>query len=535
MIRAELRTRLAAITTLSCICLSVAILVSVGAAGPSAATVGVYRADGWPPWFASLHLSDLTVTAALWVALVLGAVGVAAGLVALRRGWRPPVRWLVAGAVVAVIALVVVPAIGSTDMLDYAAYGRIAALHHSPYIMTPEQLRKAHDPVGQLAPYLWQNIPSVYGPLATATEWAASKLGGSSAAVTIFWLKVWNGLAFVVVVLTLDWLTRALPAMRARAHLLWSVNPLMLWAVMAGGHVDGLAVGFAVLALAALGRTVVLARDPGRISTVRALGFGVLLGAATAVKAPFVLFGLGLAWVARRSPGTLVAAGAGGAAVLAAEYLAAGRAAVTDTVQRGYGVAGDNLWQVFYRLFGFSPPFRHITLIAALAFVAVAVLLIRRPPPGAPDIPVIWPVLAAILAWTFTSSLQRPWYDVMIFVPLVFMPASRLDWVVLGRSVAGGLAYIPGVVVSHLHPAWLQTGYTTVVTYVAPSGRLLALAALVVLCLTGAWNRRAPSGEAVRQPMLPTRAGDPDDIRPRLDSAQPTGRGVIAESSADQR
>jgi len=502
--RAERRTRLTAITTPIFIGLSVAILVGVGAAGPSAATVRVYRAGGWPPWFASLHLSDLTVTAALWAALFLGAAGVAAGLAAVRRGWRPPVRWLMLGAVVAVIALAAVPAVGSTDMLDYAAYGRIAALHHSPYLMTPEQLRLARDPVGQLAPYLWQKVPSVYGPLATATEWAASELGGRSAALTIFWLKVWNGVAFGVVVLTLDRLTRTRPEMRVRAHLLWSVNPLMLWAVMAGGHVDGLAAGIAVLALAVLGRTVVLARDPGRISTARALGFGLLLGAATAVKAPFVLFGAGLAWVARRSPRTLAAAGAGGAVVLAAAYLPAGRAAVTDTLQRGYGVAGDNLWQVFYRLFGFAPPFRHITLIAALAFIALGVLVIRRPPPGALDLPVIWPVLAAVVAWTFTSSLQRPWFDVLIYLPLVFLPASRLDWVVLGRSVAGGIAYIPGVIVGRLHPAWLQADYTTVVTYVASSGRLLALVALIVLCLTGAWNRRRPSGEAVSQPMQVT-------------------------------
>ena len=501
MIRAERLTRPASITALTFICLSVVILVGVGAAGPSAATVRVHRAGAWPPWFASLHLTDLTVTAALWVALLLGAAGVGAGLAAVRRGWRPSARWLIPGALVAVIALAVVPAVGSTDMLDYAVYGRIAALHHSPYIMTPEQLRHAHDPVGRFAPYLWQNVPSVYGPLATAAQRAASELGGSSAAVTVFWLKVWNGVAFLVVVLTLDWLTRTLPAMRARAHLLWSVNPLMLWAVMAAGHVDGLAVGIAVLALAVLGRTAVLTREPGRISTVRALGSGLLLGAATAVKAPFVLFGLGLAWVSRRSPRTLAAAGAGGAAVLGAAYLAAGRGAVTDTVNRGYGVAGDNLWQVIYRLFGLGPPFRHIPVTGALALVALGVLLIRRPPPGAPDLPVIWPVLAVILAWTFTSPLQRPWFDVMIYMPLVFLPPSRLDWVVLGRSVAGGIAYIPGVFVSHLHPGWLESGYLMVVRYVGPSGRVLALAALVVLCLTGAWNRRTPSGQAVGQPV----------------------------------
>jgi hypothetical protein len=34
---------------------------------------------------------------------------------------------------------------------------------------------------------------------------------------------------------------------------------------------------------------------------------------------------------------------------------------------------------MFYRPFGIGSHFRHITLIAALAFIALAVLLIRRP------------------------------------------------------------------------------------------------------------------------------------------------------------
>jgi hypothetical protein len=488
-------TRFMSATAVNFGCLSVAILVFAGAGGPSAGTVRVHHAGAWPPWFTSLHLADSTVTAMMWVALLLGVAGVAVGLAALRRGWRPSVPWLVAGASTAVAALAVVPAVGSTDTLDYAAYGRIAALGHSPYVMTPEQLRRAHDPVGLLAPHIWEKLPSVYGPLATASQWAASELGGSSAALTIFWIKVWNGLAFLVVVFALDWLTRSMPAMRARAHLLWSVNPLMLWAVMAGGHVDGLAIAIAVLALAVLGRTAVLSREPGRIETRRAFASGLLLGAATAVKAPFILFGAGLAWVARRSPRTLAAAGAGGLAMLAAVYLAAGRGAISDALHRGYGIAGDNLWGAVYRSFGMSHPIRHLTFYAIVAFVALAVLIIRRPPPGALDLPLIWPAMAVILAWTFTSPLQRPWFDVLIYVPLVFLPPSRLDWVILGRAVAGNIAYIPGVEVI-MHPRWLESAYGKVVMYVAPGGRLLALAALIALCLAGAWNRRLPSPAA---------------------------------------
>ena len=37
-------------------------------------------------------------------------------------------------ALTAVAVLVVLPPVGSTDALDYAVYGHIAALGHSPYV-----------------------------------------------------------------------------------------------------------------------------------------------------------------------------------------------------------------------------------------------------------------------------------------------------------------------------------------------------------------------------------------------------------------
>src|SRR5258707_15189465 len=107
--------------------------------------------------------------------------------------------------------------------------------------MTPAQLRHIGDPVGQQASRNWQNDPSLYGPVATASEWAAAKLGGTSIAYIVFWLKLLYAAAFGVIALALDRLLRGDPAARARAHLLWTVNPLMLWAGMAGGHADGAA------------------------------------------------------------------------------------------------------------------------------------------------------------------------------------------------------------------------------------------------------------------------------------------------------
>ena len=197
------------------------------------------------------------VTLALWFAALAGAAGIATGLVAVGRGARPAPR-AVAGAAIVVIALfTVLPAAGTTDPYDYAAYGRIVTLGHNPYLETPYQLRRAGDPVGRAAPHAWISAVSDYGPVATIEQAAAAGLGGRSAASIIFWLKLFNAIAFGAVALLLDRLLRADPARRARAHLWWTLNPLLLWGLIASGHVDGFgtAIGFCGL--------ILLQRRPG--------------------------------------------------------------------------------------------------------------------------------------------------------------------------------------------------------------------------------------------------------------------------------
>ena len=226
-----------------------------------------------------------------------------------------------AGALVAVAAL---PPAGSTDELSYAIDGRIVMTGHSPYVMTPGQLRRTGDPIARLAPRTWVNTPSIYGPLATAEEWAAAELGGTSAARITFWLKLWNALAFGATALALDRLLRSDSARRARAHLLWSVNPLLLWEMIAGGHIDGVAtaLGFCGLIMLRVGR-------PGEaVSGVRAFIAGLLAGAATACKVPFGLFGLSVVWASRRSPLALAGAVSGLLVTLVPGYAIAGWPAV---------------------------------------------------------------------------------------------------------------------------------------------------------------------------------------------------------------
>src|SRR5215469_940386 len=87
-----------------------------------------------PPFeLASWHLTLASATIALWLSAVAGGLGLAAALVAVRRGARPPLRLLLVAAAVIVAVLTVLPPAGSTDPLDYMAFGRMVVLGHSPY------------------------------------------------------------------------------------------------------------------------------------------------------------------------------------------------------------------------------------------------------------------------------------------------------------------------------------------------------------------------------------------------------------------
>jgi hypothetical protein len=482
---------------LAAIGVSIAVMAWVGLQGRSAAVPLLPNSSGWPPYSLAVHPSPAQTSVEIWAAVLLGSAGLAAGLLAARRGWRPGSRPLVIGAAIAVVALMLVPSVGSTDLLDYAVYGRIAALGHSPYVMTPLQLKHTGDPVGQIAPHPWDNNPSVYGPLGTASEWAASALSGSSAPRTVFWLKAWNALAFLAVAMALGWTFRRDPARRTRAHLLWSVNPLMLFAVMAGGHVDGLAAALGVFGVLAL----------RRINVARGLLAGVLVGAAIAIKAPFAFFGLGLAWAARRSPWTLVALGAGAAAVLIPSYLVAGPKAIAAVAGRAAS-SGDlyEPWQLLGRVAGWPQAQTAAPLddVALLASLVLAVILLWRLPAGPPGLASVRPALALSLAWLFLSPQQRPWFDAMIFPLLALMPVTRLDWIAVLRLAAATLAELPGVTYFlYLKPVWLFGTVNIIARWIAPILLVIALIATLWLCFTGRWTSGREGDDAAAPAELP--------------------------------
>jgi hypothetical protein len=486
---------------------SIAIMIGISAAGPNVSVPSLRRASG-PPWWHALHLTATFVTVSLWFAMALGCAGVIAGLIAVARGARPPVRPVIAFAFLAVVVLTVLPAAGSTDAISYAANGRMAVTGHSPYVMTPLQLKQTGDPVARQIPFgeipsTWNNTVSVYGPVATGAEWMAAELGGTSLARITFWLKLEEALAFGAVILILDRLLRNNPEMRLRAHLLWSVNPLLLWEIVAAGHVNGLAVVFGLLGVVALrtrDRPAVAAGEisTGEISIAGAALSGLLIGVATGIKVEYVLFGAAVAWACRRSLKAASAAAAGLLVVIVPSYLAAGTPAIKVFVTRSPGVTWDNMYQLLWRpAFGYTqfsasrvPP--HLEPVAYLLFAAVALVALLRFPDRVPGRPAVAPALALSLAWLFVTAFQRPWYDVMALSLLVLYSASQLDWVILIRLLAGATVYAQAIQSPH-EPHWLYDLGQFDGMWLTPGVRFLAAAALVWFCLSGRWGWRSRS------------------------------------------
>src|SRR5262249_21867998 len=362
------------------------------------------------------------------------------------------------------------------------------------YVMTPNQLARTGDPIGRLAIQLWRGSGSLYGPLATLEQRAAAHLGGISPARIVFWLKLWNAIVFAGVALALDRLLRADPARRARAHLLWSVNPLMLWAVVAAGHLDMLPAAASFAGVAMLRRERRGPPERPVIPAGTALAAGVLVGVAADFMLSYLLLGLALALALRRSVAALAAAMAGLGAVVVPAYLWAGSPLIRSLLaRRGEGTA-----YAFYQFLGFRhqlSPAQDVLVV--LVFAALAMLLLWRLPDTVPDRPAIQPALSIAIAWLFVWYYQLPWYSTMIIALLALYPGSRLDYLVIGQMPASPFPLVPGGSTFAPPRRWLPTFWHPTLTDIPPAVLLAAVVALVLLCVTGAWHgERARAGLA---------------------------------------
>ena len=127
--------------------------------------------------------------------------------------------------------------------------------------------------------------------------------------------------------------------------------------------------------------------------------------------------------------------------------------------------------------------------------------------------------LALSLAWLLAWPYVLPWYDGLAWALLPLIAASSLDWLLLARTAALGLGYLPARAAGVVIPpglGWLQSVVRTGVTP--------AILAIVIVWLI-VDLRRGASGAAG----LPEAAGMPGA------GELPGAGGSAAEPAADAR
>jgi hypothetical protein len=180
-----------------------------------------------------------------------------------RRGHRVSLKWLLGGAIVLHILVLLAPLPQSQDLYQYLFYGRMQAVHGAnPYVLNPSIFW-----ADRWFPWIrWSDQTSVYGPVWMLTAWGAAKAAGNSLALGFVLLKG------IVLALDLSIMAMIVSLGRHRPDgedaagfgiLAYAWNPLVLVTVPLGGAAD-VALGAALLA-------AVLARKRGRTYLATAL------------------------------------------------------------------------------------------------------------------------------------------------------------------------------------------------------------------------------------------------------------------------
>ena len=481
--------RIAGRAGLAAIAVSIACTVAVGAAGPSLMEPPLPGAPGWLPWGLDLRLSPYLAVGLAAASLAAGALGLLLTLRAMRNGWTVSPRRVLLAGVIAAIAVGTTRPFGTSDFLSYAAYGHELVTGHNPYLVAPRAL--PGDPVAR-AVQDWAGTPSVYGALATGVFGGAALIGGLSARLTVFALDLVSAAAFVVTGMLLYRLARG-QAARLRVALLWMCNPLLLQVLVAGSHVDGLAVAFSIGGLAVLfpvtqnGPAVPLAPAPSLPiparrwqGLLRGLAAGTLMGLGFAVKPTVLLVTvglvLGLVLAPAQGSGKLKASiravripldeksrvlgglVGGFAVVAAADLLVMGTAGIRQTTRASGLVSVGSPWRVVRTVLSHvlaEPVANDVVRLGAIVVAALLVVRLSRrrfvpyfcrynsanqEQSGRPAVG--WPFVL-VLAWLMAWPYVLPWYDALAWPLLALLPTSGFDWLLLARTTVLAFGYLP--------------------------------------------------------------------------------------------
>jgi alpha-1,6-mannosyltransferase len=429
-----------------------ALTLLAGFLGPSAVTLTLGPRDSFlPPWYLPSGIvkpNEWFVSALIWTAISVGAVGLWVAMRALADGWKPKVGRIFGLGVVLTLLTITVPPLTSADVLMYAAYGRLQAIGMSPYEITPaEVFRSQFDPVLKWVERPWHDTPSVYGPITSWTQLLANRLGGENMHDIVFWLQVFSAVPFIIVGIGAVLLAHGDHRRQARAALLTVANPLLIWAVVAGAHNEALSVMFAVAGLLFMRKNPFLA--------------GIGIGLAGCAKLSIGLWGLAMLWAYRREPKKAILLCLGTAVPMALAYVLWQPTAFFQVLRNG-GYVSVGSWA--NPIYGFLTLFLSelnakiiVGVISYIGLIVIAWMLSQTVPwssvPGLPkgsDLrkdPLTIALRTSLIlsvAWLITSMYTLSWYDLIAWVPLAVLATSKLDRIMVLRGAALSLAYVPG-------------------------------------------------------------------------------------------
>jgi hypothetical protein len=358
------------------------------------------------------------------------------GLVVFRARWRRALRMrtvLVATVVLLVVAVARWPK-NSTDLWSYAAYGRMTAEYGaSPYRHTASDF--PNDRAARRVKPLWEDTESVYGPLWNGISAAVVEVTETRRLATRIAFQSLAALSVFLAVLLIARRTRD-PAATA----LIGINPLVIFAIVNGGHNDAL-VGLALLAgvLLAMGERFALA------------GLAVAVAASVKIVALLGLAALAVwIWRNRGARPAAITTGVAAGAVSLGYAMSGGFDGLAPLREARLHISRTSIWLLadsegrtnlfgLDRLYRFSP--EYLRSAATLSTVVVLVLAAVLVAGSLRDVKPALIVASALVAYLLAASYVLPWYAAWVVPLLVLEWRSVLTRLVLAWSALYLLAY----------------------------------------------------------------------------------------------
>jgi hypothetical protein len=380
--------------------------------------------------FGALLLAALAVATAFagWAYLrVLALLRASAGDLSLA---------LVAGiSAAAIVCAWFAPAIYSSDVYAYAAYGEMARTGIAAY---SHAVLPSGNPLFAAAVWQWGNPPPacVYGPAFVAI--AAGTLSALAPFGTLVQLDGLRALACLSLVLCAIAAYAAYPGQhreRLAAAATIGLNPVAIWCA-AEGHNDALALAVVLCGFA------LLRRAPTTGAAIAAL--------AGSIKAPGLLAALPLVFSAPRARFGAIA----GIVVSLIVSVPLVRALLTETAPGGHYAPQASLQAVF----GAFPIVAAVAALAACAFLArKAIASLRAGEPAG------WVYLALAL-WVLVPN-PYPWYGLWLVAAAALAPGTRIASAALLLSLTSLLRYAPDAIAAPNEPAAIALGILAILPF----------------------------------------------------------------------